>query len=227
MTGKRISYTDRSIRSVDIFLKEIRRSNPLTFDEEYNLWCRMQNGSRSAREQLVYANLRYVVTVAKSYLPSGAAFEDLIQAGNEGLVQAVDKFDATLGFRFISFATWFVKNEVRKAAYNYISHKHISLDNPISRDEEDGEKHIDRYYGHPCQSTDWNLRYREALEDLKNRMDKRQSGLAPLVGQLHQMLLEGYTTSDFARKHRLNEQQMTRLLTMLREEATPLLSSAA
>ena len=227
MTGKRISYTDRSIRSVDIFLKEIRRSKPLTFDEEYNLWCRMQNGSRSAREQLVYANLRYVVTVAKSYLPSGAAFEDLIQAGNEGLVQAVDKFDATLGFRFISFATWFVKNEVRKAAYKYISHKHISLDNPISRDEEDGEKHIDRYYGHPCQSADWNLRYREALEDLKNRMDKRQSGLAPLVGQLHQMLLEGYTTSDFARKHRLNEQQMTRLLTMLREEATPLLSSAA
>ena len=53
MTGKRISYTDRNIRSVDIFLKEIRRSKPLTFDEEYNLWCRMQKGSRSAREQLV------------------------------------------------------------------------------------------------------------------------------------------------------------------------------
>ena len=118
MTAQKINFTDRSIRSVKTYLSEIGPSKPLTFDEEYNLWCRMQNGSRSAREQLVYANLRYVVTVAKSYLPSGAAFEDLIQAGNEGLVQAVDKFDATLGFRFISFATWFVKKEIRKAAYN-------------------------------------------------------------------------------------------------------------
>ena len=78
-----------------------------------------------------------------------------------------------------------------------------------------------------CQSADWNLRYRDALEDLKNRMDKRFCGLGSLVGQLHQILLEGYTTSDFARRHRLNEQQMNRLLTILREEAIPPLSTAA
>ena len=227
MTAKRIIFTDRSIRSVDTFLREIEHSKPLTSEEEYNLWSHMQNGSRSAREQLIFANLRFVVSVAKSFLPSGAAFEDLIQAGNEGLVQAVDKFNATLGFRFISFATWFVKNEVRKAAYNYIRHNHTSLDAPISSDEADGDTRIDRLYAHPCQYADWNLRYRDALEDLKNRMDRRFYGLGSLVGQLHQMLLEGYTTSDFARRHRLNEQQMNRLLTILREEAIPPLSTAA
>ena len=227
MTAKRIIFTDRSIRSVDTFLSEIGHSKPLTSEQEHDLWCRMQNGSRSAREQLIFANLRFVVTIAKSYLPSGAAFEDLIQAGNEGLVKAVDKFDASLGFRFNSFATWFVKNEVRKAAYNYICHNHTSIDEPYYADEYDGETYADYIPNRPCQSADWNLNYREALEDLKNRMDKRQSGLGPLMGQLHQMLLEGYTTSDFARKHRLNEQQMTRLLTMLREEATPPLSTAA
>lgn len=226
INGKNITFTDRSVRSVDLFLNDINSSKPLTTEQEYHLWVLMRQGSRSARNQLINANLRYVVTVAKRFLPSGASFEDLIQAGCEGLVRAVDKFDASLGFRLISFATWFVKNEVRKAAYDYIEHHAESLDAPLY-DESDSPTYGDCLKCSPCQSTDWNLRYRDALETLKRQAEERQYGLGKLTAELHQMLLDGYTTADFASRHKLNERQMLHLLSVLREEATSSLPTAA
>ena len=224
--GINITIIDRSVDSVNLYFHAIRKAKPLSNEEEYNLWLSMQKGSSSAREQLIFANLPYVISVAKKYLPSGAALEDLIQAGNEGLILAVDKFDASLGFRLISFATWFIENEVRKAAYGYIRHNVDSLDMSISAEKED-DTLANHVKAHPSQSADWNLLYRDALQALKERLDKRMFGLGRLTGKLHQMLLDGYTTSDFARKHRLNERQMNRLLALIREEADPLLKMAA
>ena len=224
--GKNIIFIDRCVESVNLYFSSIKKAKSLSNEKEYNLWLSMQQGSSSAREQLIFANLPYVVSVAKKYLPSGAALEDLIQAGNEGLVIAVDKFDASLGFRLISFATWFIENEVRKAAYGYIRHNADSLDVSICVEKEE-DTLANRVKAHPSQSTDWNLRYRNALQALKERLDKRMFGLGRLTGKLHQMLLDGYTTSDFARKHRLSERQMNRLLTLIREEADPLLKMAA
>ena len=224
--GINITIIDRSVDSVNLYFHAIRKAKPLSNEEEYNLWLSMQKGSSSAREQLIFANLPYVISVAKKYLPSGAALEDLIQAGNEGLILAVDKFDASLGFRLISFATWFIENEVRKAAYGYIRHNVDSLDMSISAEKED-DTLANHVKAHPSQSADWNLLYRDALQALKERLDKRMFGLGRLTGKLHQMLLDGYTTSDFARKHRLSERQMNRLLTLIREEADPLLKMAA
>ena len=225
INGKNITFTDRSVRSVDHFLSDISSMKPLTTREEYNLWALMRHGNSSARNQLITANLRYVVTVAKRFLPSGASFEDLIQAGCEGLVRAVDKFDASLGYRFISFATWFVKNEVSKAAYDYIEHHVESLDAPIN--DDDDKTYADFLRCSPCQSTDWNLRYREALETLKRQAEERQYGLGKLTAELHQMLIDGYTTADFAKRHHLNEQKMLYILSILREEATSSLPTAA
>lgn len=224
--GINITIIDRSVDSVNLYFHAIRKAKSLSNEEEYNLWLSMQKGSSSAREQLIFANLPYVISVAKKYLPSGAALEDLIQAGNEGLILAVDKFDASLGFRLISFATWFIENEVRKAAYGYIRHNVDSLDMSISAEKED-DTLANHVKAHSSQSADWNLLYRDALQALKERLDKRMFGLGRLTGKLHQMLLDGYTTSDFARKHRLNERQMSRLLALIREEADPLLKMAA
>ena len=224
--GINITIIDRSVDSVNLYFHAIRKAKSLSNEEEYNLWLSMQKGSSSAREQLIFANLPYVISVAKKYLPSGAALEDLIQAGNEGLILAVDKFDASLGFRLISFATWFIENEVRKAAYGYIRHNVDSLDMSISAEKED-DTLANHVKAHPSQSADWNLLYRDALQALKERLDKRMFGLGRLTGKLHQMLLDGYTTSDFARKHRLNERQMSRLLALIRQEADPLLKMAA
>ena len=136
VNGRNITFTDRSVRSVDLFLSDVKATTLLTTEQEYNLWALMRQGDSRARNQLIEANLRFAVSVAKRFLPSGASFEDLIQAGCEGLVRAADKFDASLGYRFISFATWFVKNEVSKAAYDYIKHHAESLDAPISDDDD-------------------------------------------------------------------------------------------
>ena len=225
--GKNITIIDRSVNSVKNILAELRKCEPLTNEQEYDLWLSIQQGSKRAFDRLVESNMPYAMRIAKQYLPSGAALEDLFQAGCEGLVIAAHKFDASLGYRFISFATWYVENEVRKAAYDYINHDVTSLDEPIDAEEEHGATYIDNLAAHPCQSTDWNLRYTDALNSLKTKMEERQYGLGRLTAELHQMLLKGYTTSDFAHKHRLNESQMKRLLTILREEATLPLRSAA
>ena len=86
----------------------------------------------------------------------------------------------------------------------------------------------DNLCARPCLSTDWNLRYRDALETLKRRAEERQYGLGRLTAELHQMLLDGYTTSDFARSHKLTESQMKRLFAILHEAAaSSLLTMAA
>jgi RNA polymerase sigma factor (sigma-70 family) len=210
-----------------MLLKEIRGVKPLTKEQEYNLWQQMKEGDNEARSNLIRHNKLYVVKRAKDFQGSKATLEDLIQAGCEGLVRAVNNFDASLGFRLISYATWSIENEVRKAAYDYIRHDHSSLDAPLYEDDKEGETLVDRLVAKPYQSADWNLRYRDALESLKRQAEERQYGLGHLTAELHQMLLDGYTTSDFARRHRLSEQQMTRLLTTLREEAGLSLRDAA
>jgi hypothetical protein len=114
---------------------------------------------------------------------------------------------------------------VSKAAYDYIEHHVESLDAPIS--DDDDKTYVDYLRCSPCQSTDWNLRYREALETLKRQAEERQYGLGKLTAELHQMLIDGYTTADFAKRHHLNEQKMLHILSILREEATSSLPTAA
>ena len=216
--GKNITFTDRSNSCVDMFLHDISKSEPLTTAEEYELWLKMHQGSARARSRFIYANLRYVVTIAKKYNASGASFDDLIMSGCEGIVRAADKFDASLGFRFISFATWYIENEVRKTAYDYIRHHLTSLDEPMDADDEQGDCLVHDLAADSSHSADWNLRYNDALHHLIAKADQQQYGLGHLTDDLHHMLCRGYTTADFARKHHLNDQQMSRLLTILREE---------
>ena len=113
--SKRVIFTDRSVLSVDLLLKDIKKFPLLTADDEYDLCQRMQKGSRSAREQLINCNMRFVVSIAKKYLWSGVPFEDLITCGAIGLTLAADRFDATRGYRFLSFAVWLVEAEMKKA----------------------------------------------------------------------------------------------------------------
>ena len=225
--GKNITIIDHSVNSVERILNDLRKCKPLTTEEEHDLWLDMQQGSKKAFDLLIRSNMLYAMSIAKKYMASGARLEDLFQAGCEGLVIAAYKFDATFGCRFISFATWYVENEVRKAAYDYINHDIDSLDEPIDAEEPDGDTYLDRLTARPCQSTDWNLRYREALEDLKRKAEERQFGLGRLTAELHQMLLDGYSTNDFARKHHFTEKHMIRLLNTLREEAGLPLPQAA
>ena len=217
--GKNITFTDRNNDCVNNFLRSISKSKPLTNEEEYELWNRMQQGSLQARDQLIYANLRYVVTIAKNYQKSGTAFEDLLMAGCEGITKAADKFNAALGFRFISFATWYIENEIRKTAYDNIRHSTISLDETLRANDDDQTTRAELLSAEQQENPDGGLRYNDTLVHLAARVDKRLCGAGKLIADLHQMLQKGYTSSDFARNHHLTDQQMHRFLNILREEA--------
>ena len=227
--GKNISFTDRSNSSVDMFLRDIRKSKPLSSEEEQELWSQMRQGDRKARDRFIYANLRYVVTVAKKYLASGAAFEDLLMAGSLGITRAADLFDASLGYRFISFATWYIESEVRKAAYNHLKHHCTtsSLDEPIYDDEADADTLACTLRASSESASDWHLRYDDMLDALKEGMDCRYcQGTGEMLHDYLTMLSKGYTASDFAQKYRLSEQQMKRFLTIVSSESDQLLKAA-
>src|SRR5438046_4640075 len=100
---------------VRMYLKEIGRVNLLTAKEEVELAKEMEAGSEEARHHLTEANLRLVVSVAKKYLNRGMAFLDLIQEGNLGLMRAVGKFDHRRGFKFSTYATWWIRQAVSRA----------------------------------------------------------------------------------------------------------------
>ena len=216
--GKNIIIIDRNVNCVDALLSDVRKTKPLSPEEESQLWEQMQQGSQRARARLIESNMRYVVSVAKRYIPSGTALEDLILAGCEGLTLAADKFNGSLGFRFLTFADWYVKNEIRKAAYDYIKHNHSSLDELVDAEDESGATHIDFLPSDHSQSPDWDICYSETLRVLATRVEERQSGAGHLVVALHQMAQEGYSTFDFARRYCLNEEQMSRLLDIINQE---------
>ena len=100
---------------VKVYLKEIGRVPLLTPDGEVELAKRMNEGDEDARERLVNANLRLVVSIAKRYVGRGMHFLDLIQEGNLGLIKAVEKFDYTKGFKFSTYATWWIRQAITRA----------------------------------------------------------------------------------------------------------------
>lgn len=212
---------------INYIYNAFKSSKPLTNEEEHQQWLCMRQGSMQAREKLILANMRYVVDVAMKYTWAYKELEDLIQAGCEGLVKATDSFDASLGYRLISFATWHIENEIKKVAFKKKRELTI-LDAPYKREDSDGDDTIvDHICDRSSHGTDWNLRYRDKLQELMVRLDEREQGLGLLLNDLHDMLIKGYTTNDFARRHRLNEQQMNRLFAILREEADAPLGTTA
>ncbi len=109
------SITSRDSESLDKYLQEIGREELLTVDEEVELSQRIRKGDRMALDRLVKSNLRFVVSVAKQYQNQGLALPDLINEGNVGLIKAAEKFDETRGFKFISYAVWWIRQTILQA----------------------------------------------------------------------------------------------------------------
>ena len=112
------SITNRSSEALDKYLVEIGRVPMITVDEEIELAQAIRNGGKAgerAKEKLVKANLRFVVSVAKQYQHQGLGLTDLIDEGNIGLVKAAEKFDETRGFKFISYAVWWIRQSILQA----------------------------------------------------------------------------------------------------------------
>ena len=109
------SITNRESASLDKYLQEIGREPLIPVDEEVELARRIRHGDRAALEKLVKANLRFVVSVAKQYQNQGLSLPDLIDEGNLGLIKAAEKFDETRGFKFISYAVWWIRQSILQA----------------------------------------------------------------------------------------------------------------
>ncbi len=104
-----------SLDSLRLYLREIGRVPLLTADQEVYLAKRIERGDMSAKTQMIEANLRLVVSIAKGYLGRGLSFLDLIQEGSLGLIRAVEKFDYRKGFKFSTYATWWIRQAVTRA----------------------------------------------------------------------------------------------------------------
>jgi len=107
--------TNRESQSLDKYLQEIGKVDLLTPDEEVDLAVRIKQGDQLALEKLTKANLRFVVSVAKQYQNQGLSLGDLINEGNLGLIKAAQRFDETRGFKFISYAVWWIRQSILQA----------------------------------------------------------------------------------------------------------------
>ena len=98
--------------TISNYFKDVRKSELITPQEEVTLAIRIKNGDNSALDKLVSSNLKFVISVAKEYQGQGLSLSDLINEGNLGLVKAATRFDHTRGFRFISYAVWWIKESI-------------------------------------------------------------------------------------------------------------------
>ena len=107
--------TNREVASLDKYLQEISREGMISAEEEVELAVRIKAGDQRALEKLTRANLRFVVSVAKQYQNQGMTLPDLINEGNVGLIKAAERFDETRGFKFISYAVWWIRQAILQA----------------------------------------------------------------------------------------------------------------
>ena len=121
------SITNRESASLEKYLQEIGREELISVEEEVELSQRIREGDEAALQKLITANLRFVVSVAKQYQNQGLSLSDLIDEGNLGLIKAAQKFDETRGFKFISYAVWWIRQSILQAIAEQSRHVRVPL----------------------------------------------------------------------------------------------------
>ena len=157
--------------ALEMYLHDIVKEEMITPEEEVELAQRIRNGDEAAKNKLVKANLRFVVSVAKQYQSKGMALSDLINEGNIGLIKAAERFDETKGFKFISFAVWWVRQTIQQAITEQsrivrVPLNQVGLQNKIKRAISVFEQDHGR---------------RPSVEELANKMDVPENKIAEVL----------------------------------------------
>lgn len=177
--------TKRESKSLEKYLQEVSREGMITADEEVELAQLIKEGDEFALNKLVRANLRFVISVAKQYQNTGLTLEDLINEGNLGLIEAAKRYDHTKGFKFISYAVWWIRQSILKAAADNsrtirLPHNRLGEIQKINRASSEFEQQMER------EPTDEELSdiLEMDIEKVQNsrKMSKKQTSLdAPMA----------------------------------------------
>ena len=149
------SITNRETASLDKYLQDIGKEELITAEEEVELARRIKQGDHNSLEKLIKANLRFVVSVAKQYQNQGLSLPDLINEGNIGLIKAAKRFDETRGFKFISYAVWWIRQSIIQASSEQSRLVRLPLNQigSLNKIRKASSKLEQRYQRLP--STDW------------------------------------------------------------------------
>jgi len=192
--------TKRESRSLEKYLQEVSREGMITADEEVELAQRIKEGDEVALDKLVRSNLRFVISVAKQYQNTGLTLEDLINEGNLGLIEAAKRYDHTKGFKFISYAVWWIRQSILKAAADNsrtirLPHNRLGEIQKINRASSEFEQTMER------EPTDAELSeiLDMDIEKIQNsrKMSKKQSSLdAPMANDDNNSLVSVIESQD-------------------------------
>lgn len=165
-------FTNRESQSPDRYFKEIGKVELLTAEEEISLARQIKSGNRSALERLTKANLRFVVSVAKQYQNQGLSLGDLINEGNLGLIKAAKRFDETRGFKFISYAVWWIRQSILQALAEQSRIVRLPLNrvgalNKIGKAYRDLEQEYEREPSKKEIASELNMNVSDVAETLK------------------------------------------------------------
>lgn len=225
--SKTVIFTDRSVKSVDLLLKDINKYSVLSNEEEYDLWERMQKGCSTAREKLINSNMRFVVTMAKKFTWSGVPLEDLIVCGTIGLTLAADHFDANRGYRFLTYAVWWIESELKKAVTDNLPYTEMaSLEAPFTNGDDEVNSLLDIIESRNEKAPDWALTYLSEMNAMKQRVRNRYfDEAASIFEDAIEANEKGLTIYDIARKYKISEEHVRQLLSQIKRELKEYLSS--
>lgn len=229
------SITNRESASLDKYLQEIGREKIISAEEEVQLAQRIKQGDQKALEELTRANLRFVVSVAKQYQNQGLSLPDLINEGNLGLIKAAQKFDETRGFKFISYAVWWIRQSILQAIAEQSRIVRLPLNqvgsvNKVNRAANKFEQTHERRPSAEEIVDEVNLPEEKVIAAMKSAHSKHLSVDAPFTGDEANTLLDVIPNhnSPSADKELIREslqEEIDRLLKKLNEREREVLEA--
>lgn len=223
--------------SIGKYFKEVRKSELLTLEEEISLAKRIQEGDEVAIELLVKANLKFVISIAKEYQNQGLPLADLINEGNYGLVKAALRFDVTRGFRFISYAVWWIRQSIIQSLNDNsrmirlpanVINKLYKIRKELERFEFDNER--EAYIGEVINIKDENDKNKDNEDDLTSIIIPKVSSLNVKIndegGELSELIVD--TSEDVDEKYAIDQkikEELNKVLSVLDKRERDIIES--